>query len=312
MMLHTDLDHLSGSMREELRRVTALLFEGFDDLCAQKRAQRYRTARIDKLILYGAHAARDLGASPILTPAPIRLLVIVNHNRIAARRDDWAPIRDRLRRAWEVGEILHPVRLCVHTLSHVNHALVHGVPWFVTIASDGIALYQASSARLEAPRRLPAARRRERGHTEFTRWYERAGDFLIGAAFFEQRGNAPMAALLLHQANEHLYQCVAWSLTLNGLRTHALDELREVAEYLDSRLVLAWPQETPFERRVFGCIRRAYVEVRYGRTYRIAPEEVAWAMDCTAALYKLVQSVCVERLDALNEISQEADHVQFA
>jgi hypothetical protein len=121
-----------------------------------------------------------------------------------------------------------------------------------------------------------------------------------------------MAALLLHQANEHLYQCVAWSLTLNGLRTHALDELREVAEYLDSRLALAWPQDTPFERRVFGCIRRAYVEVRYGRTYRIAPEEVAWAMDCTAALYKLVQAVCLERLDGLDEIAREADHVQFA
>lgn len=312
MMLHTDLDHLSGSMREELRRVTALLFEGFDDLCAKKRAQRYKTARIDKLILYGAHVCRDQGASPVLTPAPIRLLVIVNHNRIAARRDDWAPIRDRLRRAWEVGEITHPVRLCIHTLSHVNHALVHGVPWFVTIATDGIALYQASSARLEAPRRLPAARRRERGHGEFSRWYERAGDFLMGAAFFAKRGNAPMAALLLHQANEHLYQCVAWSLTLNGLRTHALDELREVAEYLDSRLALAWPQETPFERRVFGCIRRAYVEVRYGRTYRIAPEEVAWAMDCTAALYKLVQAVCLERLDGLDEIAREAAHVQFA
>jgi hypothetical protein len=35
-------------------------------------------------------------------------------------------------------------------------------------------------------------------------------------------------------------------------------------------------------------------------------------MDCTAALYKLVQTVCVERLEALDENSQEADHVQFA
>lgn len=66
----------------------------------------------------------------------------------------------------------------------------------------------------------------------------------------------PMAALLLHQACEHLYQCVAWSLTLHGLRTHALDELREVAEELDIELAKAWPRDTLFERRVFGCIRR--------------------------------------------------------
>jgi len=35
-------------------------------------------------------------------------------------------------------------------------------------------------------------------------------------------------------------------------------------------------------------------------------------MDCTAALYKLVQAVCIERLEALEEGPQEADHVQFA
>jgi HEPN domain-containing protein len=53
-----------------------------------------------------------------------------------------------------------------------------------------------------------------------------------------------MAALLLHQACEHLYQCVLWSLTLHGPRTHALDELRESAEALDIRLREAWPRET--------------------------------------------------------------------
>ena len=41
--------------------------------------------------------------------------------------------------------------------------------------------------------------------------------------------------------------------------------------------------------------------MRYGRSYRITPAEVAWAMDCTAALYKLVQAVCIERLEALEE-----------
>jgi hypothetical protein len=310
MMLRTDLDPLPIAMRQELRRAAALLFEGFDDLCARKRAQRYKTSHIDKLILYGSHTARDQASAP--PAAPIRLLAIVNHHRIAARRDDWAPIRDRLRRAWEMGEIAYPVRLCVHTLAHVNHALVHGVPWFVMIASEGIALYEASSARLASPRSLPDARRHERGKAEFARWYGLAGDFLMGAAFYQTRGNAPMAALLLHQACEHLYQCVAWSLSLHGLRSHALDELREVAEYLDARLTLAWPQDTAFERRVFGCIRRAYVEVRYGRTYRITAEELAWAMDCTAALHRLVQTICLERLEAIASLAREADHARVA
>lgn len=306
MMLRTDFNHLPSALRAELRLVTALLFEGFDALCARKRQDRYKTAHIDKLILYGHHVAEDQASVPCA--APIRLMAIVNHHRIAARRDDWAPIRDRLRRAWETGEIARPVRLAVHSLAHVNNALIRGVPWFVKIATEGIALYQASSARLESPRRLPGVRHHELGKAQFDRWYERASDFLLGAGFYQGRGNLAMAALLLHQACEHLYQAVAWSLTLNGLRTHALDELREVAEYLDMRLSLAWPQDTLFERRAFACIRRAYVEVRYGSSYRITAEELAFAMDCTHALHRLVHSLCHERLKAFARQAQEAEN----
>ena len=306
MMLRTDLDHLPFAMQQEVRRIAALLFEGFDAMLAGKRTERYKSGHIVKLILYGHHAAQHWAFAP--PAAPIRLLAIVNHNKLAARRDDWTAARDRLRRAWELGEISHPVRLCVHGLSHVNHALVHGVPWFVTIATEGIALYEASSARLESPRTLPPARHHERGKAEFTRWHGRATDFLLGAAFYQGRDNMPMAALLLHQACEHLYQCVAWSLTLHGLRTHALDELREVAEELDRELAKAWPRETLFERRVFGCIRRAYVEVRYGRNFRINPEELVWAMERAAALNHLVETRCNAWLDARATAIGETAH----
>lgn len=51
----------------------------------------------------------------------------------------------------------------------------------------------------------------------------------------------------------------------------------EAAEALDLRLCSAWPRDSRFERRAFGCIRRAYVEARYGRSYHISDEELAWA-----------------------------------
>jgi|SRR5437660_894900 hypothetical protein len=89
------------------------------------------------------------------------------------------------------------------------------------------------------------------------------------------RGNAAMAALMLDHTCGHLYRCVSWSLTLRGLRTQALDQLREVAEGLGARLMPARSRGTPFECGVFGCIRRAYVEVRYGHRYRITSEELA-------------------------------------
>jgi hypothetical protein len=231
---------------------------------------------------------------------------------MARQQQHWHLVRDRLRRAWEFGEIAQPVRLSVHSLEQVNHALAESVPHFVTIATQGIALYELDRTPLKMPRHLPASERRARGLAEYTRWHGRAADFLVGAAFFQDCGNAPMAALLLHNACEHLYQCVIWSLTLHGPRTRALNELREIAEALDQRLCLAWPRDTPFERRAFGCIRRAYVEVRYGRTYRISVEELAWAMERTILLQRLVQDVCRERLDAVAAVDLEVRRVTRA
>ncbi len=297
MMPRTDMEHLPWPVLKEIPRVVGMVFEAFAEATKGKLSNQHRQGRIIKLLLHGAHAQEDWHDVP--SGEAIHLLAIVNHPRLARQQQHWHLVRDRLHRAWEFGEIAQPVRLTVNSLERVNHALTEGVPHFVTIATGGIALYEFDRTPLKMPRYLPASERHARGSAEYARWHGRATDFLLGAAFFEDQGNAPMAALLLHQACEHLYQCVIWSLTLHGPRTHALDELREMAEVLDRRLHLAWPREMPFERRAFGCIRRAYVEVRYGRNYRISADELTWATERTVLLQRLVQDVCCDRLDAV-------------
>jgi HEPN domain-containing protein len=177
--------------------------------------------------------------------------------------------------------------MTVESLDRINSALVDAVPHFVTIAEKGVALYQTEGLRLKAPRHLPEEERARRGGAEFARWHKNGCDFLAGAAFYRDRGNMRMAALLLHQACEHLYQSILWSFTLHGPRTHALDELREAAEGLAPDLHAAWPREDRHQRRAFGCIRRAYVEARYERSYRIMPAELVWALERGEALKQL-------------------------
>lgn len=180
--------------------------------------------------------------------------------------------------------------------------MLEGVPHFVSVAEEGIALYAVEGLQLESPRHLPAPERHTRGLAEYARWHQRAGEFLAGVGFYRERGSMAMAALMLHQACEHFYQCVLWSLTLHGPRIHALDELRENAEALDERLRAAWPRENPFGRRAFGCVRRAYVEARFGRKYRISDEELAWAMARAATLHDLTEQLYAERLAACSEL----------
>lgn len=297
MMLRTTADHLPAPITEELLHVTAILFEAFEETTKGRCSEHFRAGRILTVILYGPHAEKEWeGVAP---GEAFRLLAIVNYPRLARSEHDWRLVRDRLRRAWEHGEITRPVRLSVESLERVNGALVEGVPHFVTIAEQGIALYQMEGLRLKEPRQLPARERVIRGVAEFIRWHKRGTGFLAGAAFYRNRGDAPMAALMLHQACEHFYLCVLRSISLHAPRTHALDELREAAEALDPHLCSAWPRDTRFERRAFGCIRRAYVEARYGRSYRISGEELAWTFARAEILQERAAFACADHQASL-------------
>nr|WP_087575745.1 MULTISPECIES: HEPN domain-containing protein [unclassified Sphingomonas]AJW29465.1 hypothetical protein pJE1_043 [Sphingomonas sp. JE1] len=288
------IDHLPWPVRQDLRTVTALLFEAFAETLKGRLSEQYRTGRIVKLILHGFPDPSN-GTAGHAFP----LWAIVNHPKLVRRKQDWHLVRDRLRRAWEFGEIARPVRLTVHSLQQVNSVLAEGIPDFVTMASGGISLYEMEGFRFASPRLLPPSERHARGQAEFVRWYKRASDFLTGAAFHRNDDNNPMTALLLHQACEHLYQCVTWTLALHGRRTHALDELRELAESHDVRLKAIWPGDSRFERRCFSRIARAYVEARYVPSFAITDAELAWAMQRVIELHGLVEELCRERLAAM-------------
>jgi HEPN domain-containing protein len=277
MMLRTEMDHIPLPIRDELVHVASVLFEAFSETTKGRLSEHYRAGRILSLVLHGPHAERVW--EDVAPGEAYRVLAIVNYPRLARSERDWKIVRDRLRRAWEFGEITRPVRLAVESLERLNGALIDGVPYFVTIAERGIALYQMDGFQLRSPRRLEVQERSVRGLAEYLRWHRRGCDFLAGAGFYRDRGDAPLAALLLHQACEHFYQAVLWSITHHGPRTHALEELREAAEALAPGLRAAWPRDTRFERRAFGCIRRAYVEARYKSSFRISMEELTWAFE---------------------------------
>ncbi|AMK26506.1 HEPN domain-containing protein (plasmid) [Sphingobium sp. SJ10-10] len=306
MMRGTGIDQLPRPVRQELRTVTALLFEAFAQTLKGRLSEQYRTGHIVKLILHGPPARIVPWHGGAGDPLP--LWAIVNHPKLVRRKQDWHLVRDRLRRAWEFGEIARPVRLTVHSLQQVNSALAEGIPDFVTMASEGISLYEMEGFRFASPRLLPPSERHARAQVEFARWYKRASDFLTGAAFYRNEANNPMTALLLHQACEHLYQCVSWTLALHGRRTHALDELRELAEFHDVRLKAIWPGDSRFERRCFSLIRRAYVEARYVPTFAITDAELAWAMERVIQLRGLVGELCRERLAAMAPATLSRHH----
>jgi hypothetical protein len=57
--------------------------------------------------------------------------------------------------------------------------------------------------------------------------------------------------------------------------------------------------DTRRERAMFEKLKDAYVKARYSKHYRISAEELAWLSGCVEDLGRVVQEVCLERIQML-------------
>jgi hypothetical protein len=82
-------------------------------------------------------------------------------------------------------------------------------------------------------------------------------------------------------------------------KSHKLNFLRSQCEQLDVQLAGAWPRATKIEQRRFDLLRRAYVDARYSRHYKITAEELAWLGERVTVLQALVSEICKAHLARL-------------
>ncbi len=297
--MRADLDHLPSTKQRELAHVVRVLFEAFEEVTRRTSQPWKKAARILKVILYGSYARGDWVDDPVGGyRSDYDILVIVNEERMTEVVDYWAAADDRLMRDMTIhGTLSAPVSLIVHSLKDVNKQLEQGRPFFVDIAGQGIALYEAEGFGLATPRELPPEEARAEAQRHFHKWFASADAFLAAAKFLIDRGDQNEAAFSLHQAAERLYHCVMLVLTLYSHKSHNLNFLRGHAEEIAPELIEAWPRDDKFSRRCFELLRLAYVNARYSPHYKVSDEELEWIGERVAILQQLVKTVCERRLD---------------
>jgi hypothetical protein len=52
---------------------------------------------------------------------------------------------------------------------------------------------------------------------------------------------------------------------------------------------------------MFEKLKDAYVKARYSKHYRISAEELAWLSERVEELGQVVQAICMERIEGLEE-----------
>lgn len=299
--MRSDLDHLTQDKQRELERVVQVLFEEFAAAQENARGRRSR-GRISKIILYGSHARGGWVDEPHTSKGYVSdfdLLVIVNQKELTDRAAHWTKADERLIEEKLAGRLRTPVNFVVHSLQQVNDALAHGRFFFMDIARDGIALFEADDKPLAEPKPKTPEANLAMAREYFDEWFPGAAAMKEGAEFFVKRGRPKEAAFSLHQAAERLYHCVLLVCTFYTPHNHNLAFLRTQAERIDLRLVDAWPRGSRKERAMFEKLKEAYVKARYSKHYRISADELAWLSERVSELGSSVHVVCTDRIASL-------------
>ncbi|GAM03688.1 HEPN domain-containing protein, partial [Novosphingobium sp. MBES04] len=210
--MKTSLDHLPANKQRELERVVQIVFEEFEDAFALSTQNWKKKGRILKIVLYGSYARGNWIDEPHTAKgykSDYDLLVIVSDKRLTDRVKYWTRVDERLMREYGITESLKtPVNFIVHTMQEVNDGLAQGRYFFMDIARDGIALYEADDSELATPKPKTPHAALALAKEYYEEWFPSAGEFFDDFKSNLERGRYNKAAFELHQATERLYHCV--------------------------------------------------------------------------------------------------------
>ncbi|MBK5571429.1 nucleotidyltransferase and HEPN domain-containing protein [Ensifer sp. SSB1] len=296
--MKTSLEHLPEKKQRELARAVEIIHEEFADALEGSSADFKKRGRILKIILFGSFARGTYVDEPHTMKgyrSDYDILVIVNSKKLA-EPEYWDKATDRL--MWDKS-VSTPVGLIVHGAREVNNFLADGQYFFVDILHEGIVLYELDDRPLAEPKRLSRsdALRVAKDHRE--RQSQSTTEFRQLAAYAIEHGWQKRATFLLHQAVESAYSCVLLTLTNYSPPSHNLKFLRGLAEDRDQRLVEAWPRDQHRFTAWYNILNEAYVKARYSKHFEVTEEALAWLLERTEHLHRLVEAICTERLAEL-------------
>lgn len=304
MTMRTDLNHLPAAKQRELERIGEAIFDEFRGATENATGPR-KGARILKAILFGSHARGDWVDAPTSAnqyKSDYDILVIVSQQELTDRAAYWAKAEERLIRAYTIEKTLHtPVNFIVHSLHEVNDGLAHGRVFFMEVAKDGIALYEADGSELATPKPKTPQQALDAAKEYFEENCSGAASFFRGFADARNHGDWKKAAFDLHQAAERLYQGLLLTLTFYTPYNHNIAFLRSLAEGLDRRLYGVWPEASHSERAMFQKLKEAYTKARYSKHYKINEEELNWLGARVEELGRAVHQVCTDKIAELEK-----------
>ncbi|MFT3768074.1 MAG: HEPN domain-containing protein [Minicystis sp.] len=270
-------------------------------LAAMVEAIRAEAPDVGMILLFGSHArgnwVRDVRTGYV---SDFDLLVVVERPEVAADSALWTRVDKAL--APIAGEA--PVTVLVHHLRELNHEIRRGQFFFAEIVGEGIVLYDSKRFSLARVHATTPEERRALAQEYFDHWFKSAGGFFKNYRFSAGEGDDNIAAFQLHQSTER-YLCAAL-LVFTGTKPniHDIEKLGVLAASLHPLLAEPFPRATKADDDLFKLLKRAYIEARYSKSYRITAEELAILGERVKDLAGRVERACREKIESFAPLGE--------
>ncbi len=303
--MKTSLEHLPERKQRELARVVGIIQEEFADLVERSKSDAKKDGRIFKIILFGSYARGTWVDEPHTSKgyrSDFDILVIVSNKELADAKY-WDKTTDRL--MWD-KEIETPVGLIVHGAREISNFLNDGQYFFVDLAREGVVLYEFDDRPLAEAKQLSTADALRVAEEHFSTQLNSAKFFRELAVYSVTHGQRNHAAFNLHQAVESAYNCYLLTLTNYSPASHNLKFLRGLSEGRDHRLIDIWPRDRQRFTTWYNILNEAYVKARYSKRFEVSEEALTWLQERTGELHKLVETLCREHIEKLEQAARQA------
>jgi predicted nucleotidyltransferase/HEPN domain-containing protein len=283
--MKTSLSHLPQNKQDQLRALIQIVLD---------------KVPAEMIILFGSYARGDWVEDyqeKYEYVSDFDILIVTKDKNSAKQVKKSRELEEELM----ANEEITRTSIIYHSIGFVNDKIERNYYFFVDILKEGVMLFNSGKFTLSEPKDLNPAQRVEKSTEEFEHWFESANLFLKGFEFFFQTSEGKTAyynkaAFELHQATERYYAAILLVFTDYKPRIHDIEILGNQVVKQHAEFGAVFPMSTEEDKRLFVLLKKAYIDARYNKNYKIEKEELEYLGSRVALLRDLTERICRERI----------------
>jgi predicted nucleotidyltransferase/HEPN domain-containing protein len=279
--MKTSLSHLPQNKQDQLKALTQIVLD---------------KVPAEMIILFGSYARGDWVEDyqeKYEYVSDFDILIVTKDKNSAKQVKKSRELEEQLM----ANEEITRTSIIYHSIGFVNDKIERNYYFFVDILKEGIMLFDSGKFTLSEPKDLNPAQRVEKSTEEFEHWFESASNFFLSYQDTFNRSNFKEAAFLLHQTTERFYSAILLVFTDYKPRIHDIEILGNQVVKQNAEFATVFPMTAEEEKRLFVLLKKAYIDARYNRNYKIEKAELEYLGSRVALLRDLTERICRERIE---------------